>query len=105
MATTKIVPCAPALRSMTGVAVTPMVGVTGSQPYGGGGVDRTGLRRQVDDVVHGALHGEPGQVQRLRVHLAVRGEQMLLPEARRVDVGGRQNRLGEILAGGAAVVF
>src|SRR5579862_8466393 len=35
MATTNRVPLVPALRSMTGVDVTPMVGVTWSQPYEG----------------------------------------------------------------------
>jgi hypothetical protein len=113
MATTKIVPCAPALRSITGVEVMPISGTTWLQPNGAAGalaafqggyvpqdgaavgierINRTVLGGSEYDVVSSARNAELRQVQGLRIDLAVDRQVVQQAEARGIDVRGGQGR-------------
>ena len=119
MATAKIVPWVPADRSITGVEVMPICGVTWLQPrvslvVSPEPISETIHRRSPDirikgvyrvvfggnehNIVAGTGHRQSRQIQRLRIHLAVHLQIAQQPEAGHIDIGRRQDRLGGVLA-------
>ena len=69
------------------------------------GVHRIILGGHEHDIVRAALHGQPGEVQGLRIHLAVDRQQAQEAEAARLHVRGGERGLGQVLPGARQIVF
>ena len=63
------------------------------------------LGRDEDDIMSNAGHAEPGQVERLGVDQPIYHQIPQQPESRGAYIGGRKDRLREILSGAQGIVF